>query len=287
MRTIARPLAVVAGTVATIGALAILLQDAIRTGVWTTEHALLPVLVVVTILSGHLCKTAIHARKLLSAGGFLVVATVATWGVIYTSVGKQSEVSDMWVKSASASNAERQRLLRERDKAQTNLDTERTLFARECASGKGKRCEGSKAAVDVYANALVEINAALQRTGPEMPVSPKAERMAEVLSVITNRDKEHIQHVLLLIEPFMYSLIFELCALVSFGFAFQHVPATEQVQILPPAWNRRGATQRDPKVVGWIMRYRDKYGRNPTIREVQTAYPTLPRSTAWDYARNG
>jgi hypothetical protein len=85
--------------------------------VWGLEHALMPVLVVVTILTGHLFGAAVRAFRPLSSLGFLIVAVAATWGVVYTSVGKQSEISEARIKAAESVNAARAQLLAERQRS--------------------------------------------------------------------------------------------------------------------------------------------------------------------------
>jgi hypothetical protein len=149
----------------------------------------MPVLVIVTILSGHLFGAAVHAVKPLSAIGFMVVACVATWGTIYTSVGKQSELAEAKIKAAESTNAERTSLLARRARGVAMLEEERRAMARECDTGKGTRCDGKKVTVSTYEDAVTGIDAKLEKLGPELPVAPKAEKMAELISTICNRDR--------------------------------------------------------------------------------------------------
>jgi hypothetical protein len=224
MGTLPRFSAFVAGIIASAGALAILLQDAFKTGAWGLEHVLMPVLVSVTILAGHPFGCAVRSRKLLSALGFLIVAGAATWGVVYTSVGKQSELAETRIKAAESVNAERASLLARRAKNAAMLEHEQELLARECASGKGTRCDRVKTTVGVYKDAVAGIDAKLEKLGPDLPIAPKAEKMAEVIAAFTGKDSSQVKHALMLVEPFTYSLIFELCALVSFWLEFGHGP---------------------------------------------------------------
>ena len=240
-----RWLAIVAGTIATGGALAILTQDAIRTGNWTLEHGLLPILVAVSIVAGLLMTHAARARKPFAALGFFIVAAAATWGTLYTSIGKQAEVAG--AKEIAA--AERVRLRGERTKAQEMLDEERKAKARECRSGRGKRCEGIQASVSTYEHAVAGIDAQVEKLGPETPVNGKAQKMAELVAALTGKDKARLQHVFELVEPVTYSLIFELCAMVAFHFAFGHrAPAKVPAQPAPavPSEKPKGPTGSGP-----------------------------------------
>jgi hypothetical protein len=100
--------------------------------------------------------------------------------------------------------------------------------------------------VSTYEDAVTGIDAKLEKLGPEIPVAPKAEKMAELISTLCNRDRTTVKHLLMLLEPFTYSLIFELCALVSFSFAFGHKPqqcatstATPEIPAISPAnWHQ-------------------------------------------------
>jgi hypothetical protein len=90
------------------------------------------------------------------------------------------------------------------------------------ASGNGTRCSGKMVTVGTYENAVVRIDTKLARIGPEVPVQVKADRMAALIAALCDRDQSMIRRFLLLIEPFTYSLIFEVCALVSFSYGFSH-----------------------------------------------------------------
>jgi hypothetical protein len=218
--TTGRGLALAAGVLAASGALTILLQDAIRTHIWQLEHTLIPVLMAVQILTAHLAITALRSYRPLSALGFVVVACVATWGVLYTSVGKQSRVAAETAAVADDINAQRDDLLHRLAANRKMLDEERTSQAAECASGKGKRCDGLAASVRVYEDAVAGTEATLAKVGPAKPVAANADKMAELLALASGKDQATVKHVLLLTEPFTFATIFELAALVSFGFAF-------------------------------------------------------------------
>ena len=215
-----RGLALIAGVLATGGALAILLQDAIRTNVWQLEHGLIPVLMAVQILTAHSVVNALRSRCWGSALGFAIVAAVATWGVLYTSIGTQSTVAAETIAAAEDVNGRRTTLTKRLTANQEMLDGARLKMAKECATGQGRRCKGIAATVKVYEDAVAGNTAALANIGPAKPVAPNADKMAELLALITGATQAKIKHVLLLIEPFTYATIFELAALVSVGFAF-------------------------------------------------------------------
>lgn len=292
--TTGRGLALVAGILATVGALAILMQDAIRTNVWQLEHGLIPVLMAVQILTAHSVINAARSRRAVSALGFLIVAAVATWGVLYTSVGKQSKVAAEHVAAAEDVNAKLAQLGSELAKNNAMLAEARNKLLSECASGKGKRCDGIAATVKVYSDAVAGVEAKIEKVGPLKPVAPNADKMSELISVITGADRGKAKHILLLIEPFTYATIFELAALVSFGFAFAGTrPARRTFResspaipgnAKPPKGGRRGRKP-DTRIVEFSDAYSRKHGRPPSGAEIQKQFPDCPRSTAYDYAQ--
>jgi hypothetical protein len=154
----------------------------------------------------------------------------ATWGIVYTSVGNQSQVTDTNVKAAESNNAERALLLKERARSVDMLEEERKALAKECSSGNGTRCSGKTVTVGTYENAVIGIDTKLARIGPEVPVAVKADKMASLIAALCDKDQSIVKRFLLLIEPFTYSLIFEVCALVSFSFGFSHRRNTQPAQ---------------------------------------------------------
>ena len=103
--TTARAVAVASGCLATAGALALLTSDAIASGHWTLEHALLPVIVALTLTAGHLALPALAQKRPLSALGWAVLFLAGTWATVYTSAGRQAAAGDAQIHRADDINA--------------------------------------------------------------------------------------------------------------------------------------------------------------------------------------
>jgi hypothetical protein len=235
-----RGLALVAGTLATAGALAILLQDAIRSGHWTIEHGLIPVLMAVQILTGHLFVAAARQRKALPALGFALVAMTATWGVLDTSVAKQGAVQAEASAKIDDVNGKLAGKNAELAKARQRLtDAEKMIDIETSDRGCRSNCKDWKQRAAEVRSHIAVIEGEIEKIGPPMPVDARSENMATLIAALTGGDKTKIKHVLATVRPFTYALIFELAALVSFGFAFGHRPATTTVR---PANENRPAT---------------------------------------------
>lgn len=247
-----RDLALVAGILAAGGALAILLQDAIRTNVWQLEHGLIPALMAVQILTAHLVIAAFRQWRIASGLGFLIVAIVATWGVLYTSVGKQSSVAAENTAQVEDTNGRREALKTELAKNQAMLFEARAKLGSECETGEGSRCRGKRATVKVYEDAVAGVEAKIEKAGPLRPVAANADKMAELLAMATSGSQAKIKHFLLLVQPFTYATIFELASLVSFGFAFSGrrdgTRMSLQKQRLPPIGTEPSLKAPEPTV---------------------------------------
>ncbi len=236
-----RWLARAAGLLSGAAAIAILIQDALRSGTWTTDDLLMPVLVVLTIAAAHLVGSATRARAPLPVAGFLLLATVGTGLIVYTSAGRQARLAD--TEDASAADATQRRAtveaeiaatLAKRAQAEAMLDTARRTLAAECQSGKGSRCRGTEATADVYAAAvkgrdvdLARLREEIARLGPPPVAGARAQRMAAVLAVLSGAEDEErvrarLARVLRMFEPFAYSLFWELGALIALGYGFGH-----------------------------------------------------------------
>jgi len=147
--TVSRFLAILAGFASAGAALYMILEDAIKTGHWGLYDKLLPVIVGLTIVAGHLITPAIRDRKALAAVGWTVLAILGTGLTVYTSVGRQARVADTAAARSADVETQRAAITASLAKAELMLAEEQAALAKECASGKGKRCDGVKASVDV------------------------------------------------------------------------------------------------------------------------------------------
>lgn len=277
-----RTLALVAGVLASTGALAILLQDGIRTGAWTLEHGLIPLLMAVQITSAHLTMSAFKQWRVVSGLGFALVAFVGTWGILYTSVGKQSSVqaeTSLAVEARNSAIADkgadlaRARLrLVDADKM-VDLETKNGGCPDKRRDGRRSNCSDWKQRADEVRSHIAVLEGEISSLGPPAPEGAKAEKMATLIAIFTGYDKGVVKSTLVLIEPFTYALIFELAALVAFGFAFGHsgplvatpaappvpaplpvAPLATAVPLPPPPGGNRGAHTKDQALADLLTR---------------------------------
>lgn len=289
-------LAIATGLAAAGGALAILLHDPITSGQWRLDHGLLPVVVAITIAAGHLLGTAARQRKVISCLGFALVFAVGTVLTVYSSVGSQNASSGDKASAVEAHNAlvaAKQASIiakrREREAAVDMLKAAQARLLAECQTGKGSKCAGIQATVSVYDGAVKghdatvrELEADLARMGGARVARPKAAAFGEAAAIF-GFDRRTVESAAAVLEPFAFSLLLELTAIVAFGFGFGHsrsvpvpVPANSNnpVPPVPP----RG---RDNDVIDWVREFRKFHGRDPQIPELQRQFRGTPKTTAW------
>ncbi len=226
-------LALAAGVLASAGALGILLSDPLSGGPWRLEHAILPVVVAITVASGRLVGDAIRARAILSALGFAGIFLLGTALTVYTSVGSQKAASG---DRAAAVTAHNSAVLAKRQSAEierTDLAAAKTRLSgaiedhlRE--SGRGgcrAKCQGIERAItglraDVEARRarIAALEADLAGMGGERVAFPRARAAADVVAVLFGVDRDRVEAIAATLEPVAFSLLLELCAIVAFGF---------------------------------------------------------------------
>lgn len=238
-----RALAITAGVAFTAGGLTILLGDVLtKPQAWTSYHALTILTVFGTIAAGHLLVDAWKARHVLAAFGFLVLFMAGTGLVVYQSVGRQAETTDAKVLDAEASNQMIASKGVDLAKAKTRLDDANRAADNEM---KGERCgprckDWRQRATEVQA-LISQIEGEIRALGPQKPVAPKAEKMAAVAALF-GADQAKAKAALMLLEPFLWTLFFEIGSIVSLGFAFRSGPVSISIpanDIAPPPLPRK------------------------------------------------
>lgn len=287
--TTAARLAITAGVVATAGAMAILCRDAFTTGHWSLDHALLPVIVCITILAGHLVGTA-GWRQPISAAGFALLFALGTGLTVYTSVGRQASIADKSIADAEAINRELSDKRAELKASRTRWEQADGQATKEMTGQKClERCQAWRTrAADIQARIDV-LQAGIARLGGGQVVAPTAERAAEVLAVF-GYDKAAAKRAFIIFEPFGYSLFLEFAAIVAFGFGFARLrPRTQRVEITPepgPVVTADTTSQeRRAVVVSFVAAQTARRGQAPTLQAIQAMHlarfgSKLPKSTA-------
>lgn len=228
-------LAIATGVAAAGGALAILLQDPIATGQWRVDHGLLPVVVFVAIATGHLLGHALKGRHYASAFGFLMTFLLATGLTVYLSVGAQKAASGDKALSVESHNKAIADKRGELTKSRERLTTAEAMVERETANKRcAQSCKDWKQRADEVRSHIAILEVQLTDLGGEKVARPKATALAEAAAVF-GFDRKKIETAATVLEPFAFSLLLEITAIVAFGFGFgshRPDPAPAPVQAL-------------------------------------------------------
>lgn len=296
-----RLLAIAAGAAFTYGGLRIILGDQLTDpALWTTPVQLTVLMVFGTIAAGHLMRAAGEAKRYAAMAGFLVLFLAGTGLVVFNSVGRQAETS-MLTESQADDAAERRITIKASlARAEAMLSEAQADLARECKSGRGKRCEGIEATIGVYSAAVKGHMADLEKIGAPKPVHAKATQGAKIAALL-GADEAKAKAALLLIEPFLWTLFFEWGSIVSLGYACRSVRAITETtpskdldkeadelkkllandtEPLPPT-KAIVPDLKGENIVPWAQAFRSEHGRAPRLDETMVAFPAVARTTCW------
>lgn len=278
--------AIVVGALCAIGACAILLQDVIATQTITIDHALQVLILVLSIAFGQVAAGCFQRGWQHWPAGVLLgfVALLASVWCIYSTAGRTGAGFDTVAEAARIYQERRPALEAKIAKQDAMLEEERTAYARQCATGKGTRCDGIKASLEVYESAVRDTRRELDGLRPVI-AHPRAHTMAAmVAAVLPGVDGEGLARVLAIFEPIVPSVVFELGAMLCFhiGLGRRPVPALAVPAPVPPVKPRK-RSKKDmdaDKVSSFCAAYRAKHGQQPSTFDVAEA-TGIPRTTAW------
>lgn len=231
-----RALSIAAGGAFTTGGLTILLGEALfKPSEWSSYHLLTILTVFGTIAAGHLMADAIRARAAFSSLGFLVLFLTGTGLVVVQSVGRQAESSEAAVSSSETANKAIADKRAELDRARQRLaDAEKMVELETKRGGCKSDCRDWKTRSSEVRSHVQVLESELKTLGAPKPVAPKAERLAAVAE-LAGFDGAKTKVAFTLLEPFLWTLFFELGTIICLGFAFRHRPVASIAQFPPPA----------------------------------------------------
>lgn len=284
----------------------------------TIGHLNAAAALVAAIASGHLIWPSLKQAKIASSVGLCIIFVAATGYIVISSGARNAEVAQAKVATIAKANDERAAAKAKLAEAEADLAdaklTEKSAAdaaARECGSGKKSKCDGRIATRDNAARNVEkgQSHAALMRVrldmiGPEHELNGGYKHAAKVLAALPwiSARADEIETRLELLMPFATTVVSEIGALVFGGLAIGHrtlptsVPANDVVPGIPPndlpgkrgeptprKPGRRGR-RADQRVIDFSEAFSRKHGRTPSGSEIKTQFPTIPTSTAYDYA---
>lgn len=297
-----RWLAIVCGAAATTGAIGLLLADALATGHWSQDHALVPLVVGLTVATGYLASAALAGRRVLAAAGFAVAFAVGTVVTVLGGVGRQSEGLEARMAAAESHNEAVRAKGTELERARARLDQANAQADREMTGSRcGNRCNDWKTRAREVSARIRELEAELARLGAVRPVNAKAAKVGEIAAAI-GLDGKRAAALVMLLEPMLVPFLLEWTAIAALGYGFHtrgtptsipapvagsapaESPAPTKDPTPPRGGGRRGR-KLDQKVVSFQAAYRARHGKGPSAQLLMERFPDLGRSTAYDYVK--
>lgn len=216
-----RILAGLSGLAFLAGSLTIILGPALLHPLAWGQYQVLTVLMIVgTIAAGHLAKTAFKARFVLSAFGFGVLFVAGSALVVYNSVGRQAEAHDTVAMERAAANSLIEDKRRDVEAARERLATAERNADRERGSKCKTKCRDWENAAADARNVIRVLESEIKALGAPKPVDAKADKAGE-LAAVFGFDRRKAAALAALIEPFLWTIFFEIGSIVSLGFAFR------------------------------------------------------------------
>jgi hypothetical protein len=292
----------------------VLFADVIGGAPVTTGHVLSLAALVAAISSGHSAWPQIRDGAIFPGIMLGLLFLGSTGYIVVASGARNAETAAAKTEAAKDLTRARADALRMKADAEFILgacpaNTPKTDFGircglrdaatAECASGRGKRCDGKSYSVSTYESAIKGYEQTLKELGPEKPSSGyrHAARVLAALPGVTS-EASAIEAKLELLIPFATVLISELGTIVFLHIGLghrapAHIPANDAlpgipksripVKPTPPKGGKRGR-KADPRVIDFTERFSRKHGRAPTGGEIRSAFPGMAQSTAYDYA---
>jgi hypothetical protein len=226
-----------AGIVAAVAAIALLTRDAQHTGL-TLEHAMMPVLVFLTVLFGHEAFRALKEWKLISAVGFVALAIFGSGIIVAETMGRRAETRDAKVAQATKTVDQYATVAADYQRASKLVAESEKWAASECATGKGKKCDGQTFILNQRKAHADALRLKLEQATAPAPVDSKADKIA-YWAALFGASKATAKEVFQNFDPFSLSLFLELGAVFAFGFGIRTrkvaVPVSNAVSNTVPA----------------------------------------------------
>lgn len=208
-----------AGIVAAGAAIALLTRDAQHTGL-TLEHAMMPVLVFLTVLFGHEAFRALKEWKLISAVGFVALAIFGSGIIVAETMGRRAETRDAKVAQATKTVDQYATVAADYQRASKLVAESEKWAAAECATGKGKKCDGQTFILNQRKAHADALRLKLEQATAPAPVDSKADKIA-YWAALFGASKATAKEVFQNFDPFSLSLFLELGAVFAFGFGIR------------------------------------------------------------------
>jgi len=203
----------------------ILFQDVLEGARITTGHVLTAMALLIATAAGHQIAPTVRAHRYALSASMVILAVGAILYVGLMSGARNAEFTANKADRIEETNKERERIGKLRDQAQAMLNVALAEVAKECASGKGTKCEGRKATRDVYEAALKGHHAELAKLGTAQTANAGYKAIAEgivLLPWFSHYTIPQIVHALIILLPWLAVVLSELSVPTFLSLAIGH-----------------------------------------------------------------
>lgn len=230
MHTVIRSRGAIAlGGIFSLGTAYVLFEDVIRGGPLTSDHVMTALVLVGTIAAGHFFWPALRCGKLLPAIGLAVLFATGTFICVTGSASRGAEHSANRVQEAAKINEARETVKDDIKRAKADRDRLTSDQVKECASGRGKKCDGASASVEYADSHIAILEARLDRMKAEQDPEAGLKHAALVFSVLSGVSSAAIEGNLILLWPFAKAIMLEIATIVFLGLGLAHGKPPENV----------------------------------------------------------
>jgi hypothetical protein len=232
--TIKSPLAMCASAISGSLSILLLVEPSFHDGL--TLHLIVPVAVSVGLVSLAIITGVLaHGHGLLTpSGAALAAVSIGLSGaIVWEQSGRRAQTRVTTQTVVVDATRERARLTQLRAEADQILTKHRADQARECASGKGKRCDGMSYTVRTWEAALEGYDAKLR--GVPAPTPDAKVETISTAAKLSGYDPETARAWVSLIDPLLVPLLLELaailCGVVAFGPAVSTISRVSETHV--------------------------------------------------------
>ncbi len=204
----------------------------------TTDHLVTITVLATTMAAAHMLWPQVKQWRVVPALGLALLLVASTFYIVTSSAARNAEVDAAKTADVRKANEDRARVQSKLDEANTRLAKARTAEAdaaadakKECATGKGKRCDGARASSEDARTKTSDIASSVAILEAEMrlmkaPAQENAglKHAARVFASLpfAGADADAIARLLELWWPFVKTLVLELGTVVFGSLAFGH-----------------------------------------------------------------
>lgn len=213
-----------------IGVGSVLFRDVIDGAPISTAHVLTALALLGSVASSHMIPGAWRNRRPGLLVGLVALNIAALTYCAAMSAGRNGEQVAAKAERIVHANAERARVRAALDAAEAQAEKDRAAAKRQCASGKGTKCQGETVTRQASEARVAALTARLAALGsPQTPNSLYRSIATSAATIgISIRPVDELEAVLAAAMPWLAVLIGELGLIVFAVAGLGHTPATRQ-----------------------------------------------------------